>query len=350
VIFFPHIPGRDPIGAGRMAIGIGKREFIALLGGAVALVPHAARAQQSDRIRNIGVLINEPENGPQIQASLTAFRQELERLSWSEGRNVRFDTHFTQGKLNEMQELAKKMVASQPDVILVHTTPFVAAVQKETRTIPIVFVNASDPVGSGFVASLARPGGNLTGLLLYEDSIVGKWLGMLKEIAPQIERVAFISSPEVSTYDYFLKTAQRVARSLAIELVPNPVATPADIERVIGSFADKANSGLFFPPNVVSSSNRDLIIALAARYRLPAVYAFRFFTAEGGLMSYGVDQVELFRQAASYLDGILRGEKPANLPVQAPTKYETVINLKTAKAPGLTVPPGLLVGADEVIE
>jgi putative tryptophan/tyrosine transport system substrate-binding protein len=333
-----------------MAIGIGKREFIALLGGAVALAPLAARAQQSDRIRNIGVLINEPENGPQIQASLTAFRQELERLSWSEGRNVRFDTHFTQGKLIETQELAKKVVASQPDVILVHTTPFVAAVQKETRTIPIVFVNASDPVGSGFVASLARPGGNLTGLLLYETSIVGKWLGMLKEIAPQIGRVAFIANPKVGTYDYFLKTAQHVASSLGIELVSNPVETSADIERVIESFARSPNGGLLFPPNVASSSNRDLIITLAAQYRLPAVYAFRFFTAQGGLMSYGVDQVNLFRQAATYVDRILRGEHPADLPVQAPTKYETVVNVKAAKALGLTVPQTLLVAADEVIE
>ena len=333
-----------------MAIGIGKREFIALLGGAAALAPLAARAQQSDRIRNIGVLINEPENGPQVQASLTAFRQELGRLSWSEERNVRFDTHFTQGKLDEMQELAKKMVASQPDVILVHTTPFVAAVQKETRTIPIVFVNASDPVGSGFVASLARPGGNLTGLLLYEHSIVGKWLGMLKEIAPQIGRVAFIAAPKVGTYDYFLKAAQDAASSLAIELVPNPVETSADIERVIESFAHSPNGGLLFPPNVASSSNRDLIITLAAQYRLPAVYAFRFFTAQGGLMSYGVDQVNLFRQAATYVDRILSGEQPADLPVQAPTKYETVVNLKAAKALSLTVPQTLLVAADEVIE
>ena len=226
----------------------------------------------------------------------------------------------------------------------------VAAAQKETSTIPIVFVDASDPVGSGFVASLARPGGNLTGLLLYEESIVGKWLGMLKEIAPQIKRVAFIANPKVPTYDYFLRTAQQVARSFAIELVPGPVDTATDIEGVIRSFADTPNGGLFFPPNTASTAHRDLIIGLAARYRLPAVYAFNYFPLEGGLMSYGTDHVDVFRQAASYVDRILRGAKPAELPVQAPTNYKTVVNLKTAKALGLNVPPSLLVRADEVIE
>jgi putative ABC transport system substrate-binding protein len=249
-----------------------------------------------------------------------------------------------------MQALTKEMVALQPDAILAHTTPLVAAMQKETHTIPIVFVNASDPVGSGFVQSLARPGGNLTGLLLYEESIVGKWLEMLKEIAPHMARIAFIANPKIVTYGYFLKAAQNVARSLAIELVPSPAETANDVERIIESFARTPNGGLFFPANVVSTSNRDLIVALAARYHLPAVYAFRYFTVQGGLMSYGVDQVDVFRQAASYVNRILRGEKPANLPVQAPTKYETVINLKTAKVLGLTVPPGMLVAADEVIE
>lgn len=323
---------------------------MALLGGAALASPFAARAQQSNRMRLVGVLINEPEYGPQVQASLAAFKQELDRLGWSEGHNVRFDAHFTEGDLAKMQELAQTMVASQPDVIFVHTTPFVAAIQKQTRTIPIVFVNASDPVGSGFAASLARPGGNLTGLLLYEDSIVGKWLGMLKEIAPRTRRVAFISNPKISTYDYFLKSAQQLAPSLAIEIFPGPAETADDIQRTIESFARLPDGGLFFPPNVVSSSNRDLVISLAAQYRLPAVYAFRFFAAKGGLMSYGVDQAALFKQAASYVDRILHGEKPADLPVQAPTKYETVVNLKTAKALGLAVPESLLVRADEVIE
>jgi ABC-type uncharacterized transport system substrate-binding protein len=323
---------------------------MSLAGCAALTSPFAVHAQQSNRMRLIGVLINEPEDGPQVQASLAAFRQELGRSGWSEGRNVRFDIHYDQGDLSEMQELARMMVASQPDVVLVHTTPFVAAIQKQTRTIPIVFVNASDPVGSGFVASLARPGGNLTGLLLYEGSIVGKWLGMLKEIAPQIRRVAFVANPNVSTYDYFLKSAQQIAPSLAIEIVPSPVETADDIQNTIKSFARSSNGGLFFPANVASSSNRDLIIALAAQYRLPAVYAFRFFPVKGGLMSYGVDQVALFKQAASYVERILHGEKPADLPVEAPTKYETVLNLKTAKAMGFAVPESLLVRADEVIE
>jgi len=285
-----------------------------------------------------------------MQASLTALKQELKRLNWSDGGNARFDIRFTEGNLDRMRGLTKEMVAMQPDVIFVHTTPLVAVVQKETSTIPIVFVNASDPLGAGFVASLARPGGNLTGLLLYEESIVGKWLGMLKEIAPQTKRVALIANPKVSAYYYYLRTAQQVARSFAIELVPSPVDTTTDIEGVIRSFADTPNGGLFFPPNVASQAHRDLVIGLAARYRLPAVYAFRYFPLEGGLMSYGIEQVDVFRQAASYVDRILRGAKPAELPVQAPTNYKTVVNLKTAKALGLDVPPSLLVRADEVIE
>jgi len=244
------------------------------------------------------VLINTPENDPEMQASLVALKQELERLNWQDGGNARFDIRFTEGNLDQMRGLTKEMVAMQPDVIFVHTTPLVEVAQQETGTVPIVFVNVSDPVGSGFVASLARPGGNLTGLLLYEESIVGKWLGILKEIAPQIKRVAFIANPKASAYYYFLRTAQQMAQSFAIELVPSPVDTATDIEGVIRSFADTPNGGLFFPPNVTSTAHCDLIIRLAARYRLPAVYAFRFFPAEGGLMSYGTEQVGVFRQAA----------------------------------------------------
>ena len=260
-----------------------------------------------------------------MQASLVALKQELERLNWQDGGNARFDIRFTEGNLDQMRGLTKEMVAMQPDVIFVHTTPLVEVAQQETRTVPIVFVNVSDPVGSGFVASLARPGGNLTGLLLYEESIVGKWLGILKEIAPQIKRVAFIANPKASAYYYFLRTAQQMAQSFAIELVPSPVDTATDIEGVIRSFADTPNGGLFFPPNVTSTAHCDLIIRLAARYRLPAVYAFRFFPAEGGLMSYGTEQVGVFRQAAPYVDRILRGAKPAELPVQAPTNYKADI-------------------------
>jgi putative ABC transport system substrate-binding protein len=328
-----------------------RRDFIQAIVGSSIASPLTARAQQSGRIRIIGVLVNAPENDPEMQASLIALKQELERLNWLDGGNARVDIRFTEGNLDQMRGPTKEMVAMQPDVICVHTTALVEVAQQETSTVPIVFVMVSDPVGSGFVASLARPGGNLTGLLLYEESIVGKWLGMLKEIAPQMKRVAFIANPEANaTYYYFLRTAQQVARSFAIELVPSPVDTATDIEGVIRSFAGTPNGGLFFPPNIASLTHRDLIIGLAARYRLPAVYAFRFFPLEGGLMSYGVEQVDVFRQAASYVDRILRGAKPADLPVEAPTAYKTVVNLKTAKALGLDVPPSLLVRADEVIE
>lgn len=327
-----------------------RREILAWLGGAAAGLPLAVRAQQDDRIRRVGVLINVAENDPEIQVSLAAFRQELERLGWSEGRSARFDVRFTRGQLDRMPALAKELVALQPDVLFVHTSPFVVAARRESSKIPIVFVNVSDPVGSGLIASLARPGGNVTGLQLYEASIVGKWLSMLREIAPQMTRVAFVSNPRIATYDYFLNAAKSAARSLGVELVPSPVESASDIENVLQSLARGPSSGLFFPPNTTTIFHRSLIIALAARNRLPAIYAFRYIAAEGGLMSYGVDQVDLFRRAASYVDRILRGEKPADLPVQAPTKFETVVNLKTAKSLGLTVPPGLLVGADEVIE
>jgi putative ABC transport system substrate-binding protein len=327
-----------------------RREFIGLLGAAAASRPHSALAQQGERVRKVGVLINIAENDPQLQAGLGQFRQVLQQLGWTEGRNIRIDMRFARSNFEQLPVLAKEVVASQPEVILVQTTPAVAALQKETRTIPTVFLYVSDPVGSGFISSLARPGGNLTGLLLYEEGIVGKWLGMLKEFAPQITHVTFISNPKTATYTYFLKAAEAVARRLVVEIVPRPVEAAADIQLAIESAAQVPNSGLFFPPNVTSTTNRALIIDLAIRHRLPAVYAFRSFTAEGGLMSYGVDEVDLLGRAATYVDRILRGEKPGDLPVQAPTKFTTVVNLKTAKALGLTVPPGILVGADEVIE
>jgi putative ABC transport system substrate-binding protein len=225
-----------------------------------------------------------------------------------------------------------------------------AALQRETGTIPIVFVYVSDPIGSGFVASLARPGGNLTGLLLYEEGITGKWLAMLKEMAPRLARAALVANPKTTPYDYFLRAAEAVAPSLEIELVPSPVENAADIEGTIESFARVPNGGLVLPPDITTTVHRDLIVALAARHRLPAVYSARFLVVAGGLMSYGTYFVDMSRQAAAYVDRILRGAKPAELPVQAPTRYETVLNLKTAKALGLTVPPGLLVAANEVIE
>jgi putative ABC transport system substrate-binding protein len=326
-----------------------RREFITLLGGAAAW-PLAARAQQGERMRRIGVLVSSAEDDLDMQARVAGFRQGLEKLGWSEDRNAGIDARFAAGKADQFQVLAKELVALQPDVIFAHSTPLVAALQRESRTIPIVFVSVSDPIGSGFVASLARPGGNLTGLLQYEEGIAGKWLAMLKEIAPGLARAGLMANPKTTAYDYFLRAAQTVAPSLMIEVVPNPVETAADIERVIESAARAQNGGLLLPPDTTTTLHRDLIITLAARHRLPAVYPFRVFVAAGGLMSYGTEQVAMFQQAARYVDRILRGAKPADLPVQAPTRFETVVNLKTAKALGVTVPPGLLVAADEVIE
>ena len=242
------------------------------------------------------------------------------------------------------------MVASRPDVILAQSTPITAAFQRETRAIPIVFVFVNDPIGSGFIANLARPGGNLTGLTLFEAGIAGKWLSMLKEIAPHLTRAGFMFNPKTTSFAHYVPDAEAMAASLAIELVPSPVENAADIERTVGSLARLPNVGLVLPPDATTVVHRNLVIELAARHRLPAVYAFRLFVVAGGLMSYGIDFVDVFRQAASYVDGILRGDKPADLPVQTPTKYETIINLRTAKTLGLAVPPGILVAADEVIE
>jgi putative ABC transport system substrate-binding protein len=326
-----------------------RREFITLIGGAATAWPLAARAQ-SGPLRRIGVLVGLTEDDPQTKTRLAGFRQGLERRGWSEGRNLRIDYRFAAGSSDQYQLLAKELIALQPDAILAHSTPVAAALQRESREIPIVFVSVSDPIGSGLVASLARPGGNLTGALFYEESITGKWLAMLKEIAPRLARVALIANPKATAYDYFLRLAKATAQSLAIELVPSPVETAADIERAIVSFGRVPDGGLVLPPDNTTTTHRDLIIELAARHRLPTVYSASFFVEAGGLMSYGTDQVDMFRLAGSYVDRILRGDKPAELPVQAPTKYETAVNLKTAKELGLTVPPGLLVAADQVVE
>ncbi len=345
---------RDARTRGRCAASgtrtIGRREFIAGLGGAAVAWPLPLSAQQPGRMRRIGVLMGYAENDPETKARLAGFRQGLEKLGWLEGRNIRTEYRFAAGQFDQHQPLAKEMVALQPEVILAQTTPIATALQRESRAIPIVFVNVSDPIGAGLIASLARPGGNLTGMQLYEEGIAGKWLAMLKEIAPRLARAAFLANPKSGPYTYFLRFAQAAAPSLAIELVPTPVASAADIERAIESFARVPNGGIFVPPDTTIVAHRDLVIALAARHRLPAVYPFRHFVAAGGLMSYGTDQDDMFRQAASYVDRILRGAKPADLPVQAPTRYATTLNLKTAKALGLEVPPVLLVRADEVIE
>jgi putative tryptophan/tyrosine transport system substrate-binding protein len=322
-----------------------RRDVIALFG-AVAARPFAVHAQQA--MRRIGVLVAYAEGDPEMQARLAAFRQGLEQLGWSEGRNVSIDIRFAPAGAGQEQARAREVVAVNPDVILAHTPQVVAALQRESRTIPIVFVGVADPVGAGFAASLNRPGGNLTGFLGIEASIAGKWLTMLKAVAP-VARVALIANPK-NIFDYFVQAAQPVANSLGIELVPGAVTSAAEIERAIESFANTPNGGLMFPPDATTSVNRDLVIALAARHRLPAVYSFRLFVTAGGLMSYGVDFIHQNHDAASYVDRILRGEKPAVLPVQAPTKFEAAVNLKTAKTLGLTIPPDLLVAADQVIE
>jgi len=270
----------------------------------------------------------------------------LARRGWLEGRNIRIDYRYAPAGANA-QTLAKELVASHPDVILGHTVTIAAALQKESRTIPIVFVSLADPVGSGFISSVARPGGNMTGLMTFEPGIAGKWSSMLKELYPQIKRAAFMANPEIKTYEFYLRAAQTPATALAIELVPRPVKSAAEITNVLEEFARVPDSGLIVPPDVFTVSHGDLIIALAAQHRLPAVYAFGNLVSAGGLMSYGTDRVDEMRQAASYIDRILRGDNPADLPVQAPTKFETVVNLKTATALGITVPTGLLLAADE---
>jgi putative tryptophan/tyrosine transport system substrate-binding protein len=327
-----------------------RRDFITLLGGAAVAWPRAARAQKAGGMRRIGILVNGAEADPEMQVRIAAFRRELGQLGWAEGHNIRIDSRFSAATPERLPQLAKELAALNPEVIFVHTTPATKALQKETRMIPVVFVGVSDPIGSGIVPSLARPGGNITGFMLYEEGITGKWLGMLKEIAPLLVRVALVANPESTPYDYFLRSAKTVAPSLGIETVPAPVTDAADIERSIELTARVPNSGLVVLPDSTTILHRDLVIALAARRRLPVVYAFRFFVTAGGLMSYGTDVIEQNRQAAAYVDRILRGANPADLPVQAPTKYETVVNLKTAKALGLDVPPTLLVRADEVIE
>jgi ABC-type uncharacterized transport system substrate-binding protein len=325
-----------------------RRKFIELLAGLV-FWPLAARAQQVDRMCHIGVLVGLPADDVNMKARLTALRQGLERRGWSEDRNIRIDFRYAPAGAN-IQALAKEVVQSQPDVILAHTVTIVAALQRESRTVPIVFVSVADPIGSGFITSLARPGGNLTGLTTFEPSIAGKWFSMLKEVVPQIKRAAFMSNPNTSSYDYYLRAAQVAAASLNIELLASPVTNTAEITNLIENFARVPDSGLVVPPDIFTVEHGDLIIALTARHRVPAVYAFDYLVAAGGLMSYGTDRIDEMRQAAAYIDRILRGDKPADLPVQAPTKFETVVNLKTAKALGVTIPPGLLLAADEVIE
>jgi putative ABC transport system substrate-binding protein len=329
-----------------------RREFIALLvGGAAIAWPLAARAQQPERMRRIGVLMPYAASDPEIKSRITAFSQALEQLGWSENHNLHIEYRYAAGSSDQYLPLARELLALQPDLIVAVTTPVAAILQRETRTIPIVFTSVSDPIGAGFVASLSRPGGNFTGVLLYETGIMGKWLAMLKEIAPHLTRAALIGNPKTTPFNYFLHAAELAAPSLAVELVPTVVEnSEADIKHAIETFAAAPNGGLVVLPDTTTVGRRDLIVALAARNRLPAVYPFRLFVDAGGLMAYSIYVVDGYRLAATYVDRILRGAKPSDLPVEAPTKYETALNLKTAKTLGLDVPQTLLVRADEVIE
>src|SRR6516225_5725212 len=326
-----------------------RREFISLLGGAVAW-PLVVRAQQPERMRRIGVLMARSANDPEGQAFVAAFLQGLQELGWSVGRNVTVDIRWFTGNSADFRKYAAELIALAPDVMLAHSSPAVAALGQITRTVPIVFTNVTDPVGAGYVDSLARPGSNITGFTVFDYSMSGKWLQLLKEIAPGVTRVAVLRDPSIAAGPGQFAAIQTVAPSLGVELRPVDVRDGDEIERAITAFAQSPNSGLVVTGSPQAALHRDLIIALAARHRLPAVYFGRVWAAAGGLISYGPDFLDPYRRAAGYVDRILKGEKPADIPVQAPTKYELVINLKTAKALGLNVPLGLQQRADEVIE
>ena len=344
-------------GSAVMALRIGtgpqmrRRKFLVLLVGAAAAGSNKVEAQQqASSLRRIGALWSLSETNPDMRARLAQFHQGLERLGWSEGKNIQLDGRFAGGETDRFEPLAKALVASRPEAIVAQSTPVALALLRQTRSIPIVFVSVSDPIESGLVASLAHPGGNVTGVLLYEEGITGKWLAMLKEVAPKITRVAIVANPKTTPFDYFLQTAKGPAASLAIDIVPMPIETAADIERSMQAFAGKPNGGLVLPPDSTNILHRDVLIALAAKHSLPSVYGYRSFTEAGGLMSYSTDVPQQNRLVASLIDRILRGTAPADLPVETPTKYETAINITAAKALGLEIPSALIARADDVIE
>jgi putative ABC transport system substrate-binding protein len=328
-----------------------RRDFISLFGSAAAVWPRLACAQQAgERMRRIGVLMNTTSDDPEGQARIAAFHQGLLEWGWTLGRNARVDVRWGAIDADNSRRYAAELVALAPDVILAAASAAMGALQQTTRTVPIVFVTVIDPVGAGFVESLARPGGNITGFMQFEYSLSGKWLELLKQIAPSVARAAVLRDPAVGSGTGQYAIIQAVAQSLGVELRPMDVRDPGEIERAIVVFAQVPNGGLITVGAPSAAAHRNLIIALAARNKLPAVYPFRLFATDGGLISYGPDSIDPYRRAASYVDRILKGEKPADLPVQAPTKYELVINLKTAKGLGLTVPDTVLARADEVIE
>ena len=327
-----------------------RRDFIVLLGGTAATRPLPARAQQTKQMRRIAVLMVLGADDPEGQARIAAFAQGLQQLGWTVGQNVQIDYRWASVNAEELRKYAAELVALKPDVILAHSSSAVAQLLQATRTVPIVFTNDADPIGAGYVDSLARPGGNATGFIVFEYAMGGKWLELLKEIAPHVTRAAVIRDSAIAAGPAEFGAIQAVAPSLGVELRPVDIRDAGEMERAITMFAGSPNGGLIVTGSAAATIHRQLIVALAARNQLPAVYYTRYFVTGGGLISYGPDYVDQYRLAAAYVDRILKGEKPADLPVQTPTKYQTVINLKTAKAQGLTVPPALLARADEVIE
>jgi ABC-type uncharacterized transport system substrate-binding protein len=333
-----------------MANHIERRKFLATLGGAAAAWPLAARAQQPGRVRRVGILMPYPKGDSEHEARVRAFKQELAKLGWTDGANVRFDEHWTTDNMDMVRSHAASVVASNPDIIVTTGGRVVPVFMRLTRSIPMVLPSASDPVGVGYAQSLAHPGGNVTGFTALELSILGKSLEILKQIAPATVRVALIYNPDNPNSVVYRRISEAASAPLAIEPIDLPIHGMADIDRAVASLAERGNSGIFFLPDLTISALRDDVVGLVARRRVPAIYSEPFFVKLGGLAFYGADRMEGFRRSAGYVDRILRGEKPGDLPFQQPTKFELAINLKTAKALGLDVPPSLLALADEVIE
>jgi putative ABC transport system substrate-binding protein len=328
-----------------------RREFIAAVGGGAIAWPLAVRAQQSGPVRRIGLLMGSAEGDPNGERGLAAFRDRLQQAGWTEGRNMHLDVRWAGSDVGRIQALAKELIEMKPDLLVAHSTAVVVELQRQTKSIPIVFFFVSDPVGSGVVASLPHPGGNATGFINIEASLGGKWIELLKEIMPSLDCAGLMFNPDTATYaHYYTQPFEAAARSRNVEPIVMPVRNDAEIERAVESLGDRPDTALALMPDIFTGAKRTLIISLAARHRLPTIYPYQFMAADGGLISYGIDQIDLFRRAAGYVDRVLKGEKPADLPVQLPTRFELVVNLKTAKALGLEMPAMLLGRADEVIE
>jgi putative ABC transport system substrate-binding protein len=328
-----------------------RREFIRGIVGCAAAWPFAARAQQAGQMRRIGVLMAFAEGDHEGQAWVNAFRDGLQKLGWSEGRNIQIDYGWAGGDVESRKQIAKELVARQPDLVVTQNTPTTQAVMQYAQAIPIIFANVADPVGSGFVASFSRPGGNITGFVNFEGSLGGKWLELLREIAPSVHHIAFLFNPTTAPFaEYFLGPFKAAARSLAVDGIASPVRDVSELESAVARLAREPNAGLIVMPELFLNVHRSKVLSLAADHQLPAIYPYRFFVELGGLLSFGPDPLNNFRSATTYVDRILRGDKPMDLPVQAPTKYEFVINKKTARVLGLAIPQSLIVAADDVIE